>query len=223
MRSRVARLAGALALSFISFACGAPAKTPESASEARARFVEGTKRERPSPEGVVLEVATPVPLASESAPAEDVVVLGEPIPDEAIRELVFTFFDAMRRRDLDTLVSLVAESGVTLEGQVTYGNRDALITTMRLALRDARDYGKLSPAEIATPDRIERFSVADLAVLGKKKPEPMRPLDVLVRIAMPAVRGTGEKLFDDFVVLVVRTEGGKLKIVTKSEEPSTSR
>lgn len=234
---RVARVVGALAVSLATVACGARSSSVESAASAQPSGSAGamgaapsvssssaSKRERSSPEGVVLEIATPVPAPSEVAPSADVVVLGEPIPDEAIRELVFSFFDAIRRRDLESLTSLVAESGVTLEGLgTTYGNRDALLTMLRLALRDARDYGKLSPAEIATSDRIERFSISDLAALGKKKPEPMRPLDVLVRIAMPAVRGTGEKLFDDYVVLVVRAEAGKLKIVTKTEEPSTSR
>lgn len=176
-----------------------------------------------SPEGVVLEMATPVPEPTEVAQAQDVVVLGEPIPDEAIREFVFAFFDTIRRRDLETLATMVSEGAATLDGRVALGNRDAVISNQLQVMTRNPEYTKLAPAEIATADRLERFSDADLEALKKKKPEPMRPLDVLVRVAMPAVRGTTEKLFDDYVLLVLRPEGGKLKLVTKLEESASAQ
>jgi hypothetical protein len=197
------------------------ARTPAPASP-RAKVGAPDKPPPRSPEGVVLEMATPMPPPSEVATAEDVVVLAEPIPDDAVRELVFAFFDAIRRRDMDAIGSLVSEQAVTLDGRGAHGNRDALLTMIFATLR-AHDYSKIAPADIASADRLERFSLADLEALKKKKPEPMKPLDVLVRIAMPAVRGTTDKLFEDYVLLLVRPEGGKLRVVTKIEESGAER
>ena len=94
--------------------CAACVRTPAPVSP-RAKAGETEKAPPRSPEGVVLEMATPIPPPSEVAVAEDVVVLAEPIPDEALREFVFAFFDAMKRRDMEALGGLVSEQAVTLD------------------------------------------------------------------------------------------------------------
>jgi hypothetical protein len=111
----------------------------------------------------------------------------------------------------------MSENGVTLEKGATYGDRGALWNVLKTPWT-RNDFAKIAPAEIAVAERIDRFSIADLETLDRKKPEPMRPLDALVRITMPPLRGTSEKLFEDYVWLLLRSEAGKVRIVTKFEE-----
>lgn len=171
------------------------------------------------PDGVVLETPTAPPPVLPVALSGTLVALAEPAPDEAVRDFVFGFFDAFRRRDRGALAALVAEGAVRLEAGAAYGNRDALIDSLASRYRSV-DATKLSPADIATLDHIERFTRAELEALGKKRPDAMRDVGLFVRVTMPPLRAGGEKVFDDTVVFVVRVEAGRLKLVTLLEGPA---
>jgi hypothetical protein len=215
MRLSGSALPLALAVLGIGAGCGAGARGAETPATKRS---EASAKPPPrSPEGVVLEIGSPMPPPTEAARADAVLVLAEPIPDDAIRDFVFAYFDSLRRRDSDALSGLTSENGVTLEKGATYGDRNALWNVLKTPWM-RNDFAKIAPAEIAVAERIERFSIADLETLDRKKPEPMRPLDALVRITMPPLRGTSEKLFEDYVWLLLRSEAGKVRIVTKFEE-----
>ena len=173
-----------------------------------------------SPEGVVLEVNAPLPAPAAVSSARGVVALVEPIPDEAIRDVVFAYFDALRRRDKDAMRPIVAERAVRIDGaRATYGDREGLITGQIFAT--GRDYGGISPADLANPDRMIRYALSDLAAANQKRPEPMMPLDVMVRLEMPEPRGAGDKLFEATILFVLRAENGKTRIVTVLEEAAT--
>lgn len=173
-----------------------------------------------SPEGVVLEIAAPLPPPAAVTDARGVVTLVEPIPDEAIRDTVFAYFDALRRRDKDAMRLVVSERAVRIDAtRAVYGDREGLVTGQIFAT--GRDYSAISPSELANPERMVRYAVADLAAAGQKRPEPMTALDVMVRLEMPEPRAQAEKLFESTMLFVLRAEGGKTRIVTVLEEPAT--
>lgn len=210
----------ACAASLALIACGhASPPTSAAAPPTAPRASHTNAQETPrSPEGVVLEVAAPMPAAAASSSARGIVVLAEPIPDEAIRETIFSYFDALRRRDMDAMRQLFASSAVRMDATRGHqGDREAILSLVASLMRQ-RDYAKISPAEIVVPEQIERYSLAELAATNQTKPEDMGPLDVFVRVAMPPPRGNAEKIFEDNVVFVLRAEGGKVHILTMNEE-----
>lgn len=159
-----------------------------------------------------------MPPPSSTSGARGVIVLAEPPPDEAVRDVLFAYFDALRRRDTDAIRTLFSDGAVRIDVQRGHqGDREAMLTLVLQSMR-ARDFGKVSPSEIVVPEQIERYGALDFATANQKKPEDMAPLDVFVRVTMPTQRGAAEKLFEDAVVFILRPEAGKLRIVTMNEE-----
>lgn len=162
-----------------------------------------------------------MPPPAASAGADGVVVLAEPAPDEAIRDVLFAFFDAVRRRDGDAIRQMFSESAVSVDrvSRSRQGDREAAITQVASVMRSI-EVAKVIPSEIVTPERVDRYALADLAAGGQKKPEGMTPLDTLIALTMPPPRIPGDKVFEPVVMFVLRPEGGKLRIAAVWQEPS---
>lgn len=170
-----------------------------------------------------MEVAPSLPIANAAArlaSGSSVLALSEPIPDEAVRDVLFSFFEGLRRRDADATRLLFSDSAVRIDKSRGHeGDREAMLSLVAQWMRQ-RDATKIVPSEIVVPERIDRYDANELAASGQRKPEDMAPFDLLIRLAAPPPRPSGEKLFEDSMLFVLRPEGGRVRIVTVSEEPN---
>jgi hypothetical protein len=215
---RVRLLAFAFGLAAAAGCGAAPSTEPALAVVPRGSAAIAPPR---SPEGVVLEVAAPMPAPVASSDARGVIVLAEPAPDEAVRDVLFAYLEALRHRDVDAIRQLLSPSAVRIDGARGHqGDREAMISLVQQWMR-SRDFTKLAPAELVVPERIERYGALDLAAAKQTKPEDMAPSDLFVRLSIPPARPNADKPFDDDdLVFLLRPEAGKLHIVTVNEEPA---
>ena len=195
----------------------APAHDPAIVTASPASRLQPSDPPR-SPEGVVVEVSASLPPTSAVSDARGVIVLAEPPPDEAIRDVLFAYFDALRRDDKEGIAALFSEGAVRIDALRGHqGDRAAVLSLVYQWMR-SHDRSRVAPAEIVVGERIDRYSVVDLAAAKQKKPDDMGPLDVFVRLTMPPQRVATDKLFEEAVVFLLRPEAGKLRIVTTNEE-----
>lgn len=173
------------------------------------------------PDGVVLEPPPAVPTAAERATTSSAVLaLREPPASEDVEEVVRAYLRAFEREDLDGLQRLLAQDAGPL-GRA--GGRSQLVDLWRARFKSF-EYQKLAGAEIARFGQLERRSYDAYAVpasaggpAGGRPPE-MRPGDLLVRIPIATPRVSGEQLFGDVLVLLLRREDGKLRIAGQADE-----
>ncbi len=156
------------------------------------------------PDGVVLEPEPAIPAPAAGAEARGVVTLAPPVGDGEIRGVVQSFFDALARRDDGAVDALLSRSARLLDahGGSTYATlREELRSKSRaLAAAGMRDL----PLE-----RIERFDYRDLGEAGERPlPPEARPGDVLVRVHLAWPWTSGDRVFADVVVLLLRRELG---------------
>lgn len=168
------------------------------------------------PDGVVVEPAPALPVATERAPSNGVVVLREPLGDDAVVAVVRAMFRAFAHEDREALAALLTADAAPL-GAGHVGARGALLDQWSARLR-SMDYGLLEGLEVARLDRMERRTYADLAAGGGDRPSMMRPGDLLVRVPVATPRAGAEPLFGDVVVLLLRREGAAFKIAGEGEE-----
>jgi hypothetical protein len=157
----------------------------------------------------------------ERAPAEGVVALKEGASDAAIRASVSAFFDAFAAHDVEALDRSLSRGARHLDahgGSSFQVLVDELLRRLRLFEANGVDAVRI--------ERIDRFFFRDLGEAGARlRPSDMRPDDVLVRAHLLLPRPSGERLFGDVVVLLLRWEEGaassderKLKVVGFDEE-----
>ena len=167
------------------------------------------------PDAVVLEppAALPVPVAR--AEARGIVSLRQPLASDAVADLVQSFVDAWQRESLDALTAMLASDAGPIDGRIR--GRGALIEAWRQRMH-AHEYGRLANVELVRPERIARWDRDELgAPDAPARPADIRPGEIYVRAPLEATRVAGEKLFGDVLVMVLRPEGGKLKIAAYGE------
>ena len=127
-----------------------------------------------------------------------------------------SFFDAWSRESVDDLAALLAPDAGPLEARAR--GRRALVDVWRLRMR-SHEYGRLAGVEMFRPERIERWEPDELGAEGAPAHVDARPGEAArVRASLrdgPTV--AGERLFGDEVVMLVRPEGGKLRIEAYGE------
>jgi hypothetical protein len=201
-------------------ACGAPRSGAITADRASIVALADEPDAAPRrPDGVVLEPPTAMPSASARAEARGVVALRQPIPVEAVNEVVRALVDAWAHESLDGLFALLTQDAGPLDARAR--GRAALMEGWRQRLR-AREYKKLEGLELYRPDRIERYLYEDLGGPDEpSRPADMRPDDVYVRVPLEVSQLGGERYFEGVLVLLLRLDQGHLKIAGYGETGGT--
>ncbi len=169
------------------------------------------------PDGVVLEPPPTVPTAVAVGDARGVVALRPTLSLEAIRGCVQQLLDAWQRASLDGLAALLASDAGPLEARAR--GPGALVEAFRQRLR-ARDYRRLEGVELARLDAVEHYAWSELGGAdGLARPESMHPDEVYVRVPLEVTQVAGEKYFESTVVLLLREEQGRARIVGYAEVP----
>jgi hypothetical protein len=168
------------------------------------------------PDGVVIEPTAALPAPSEHARARGVVSLREPLSEEAVRDVVRSYFEAFEHEDLGSLQQLLTLDAMSLDANVR-GGRTALLKRWEERMGKL-GYAKIAGVEVVQIDRVERFDFDDLSAMSTPpRPPEMQPGEALVRVSVIAPTIAGERFFPDAVTLLLRRESGKFKIAAVGE------
>jgi hypothetical protein len=166
------------------------------------------------PDGIVLEPAPALPVAMERASASGIVALREPLVEEVVR----AYLRAFELEDIDALEQLLAQDAAPLGRG---GGKQQLLELWRSKMKNF-EYQKLAGVEVARIAQIERHSYESLsASAGPMRPAEMRPGDLFVRVPIATPRIGSDQLFGDILVLLLRREGGRLKLAGQADENGT--
>jgi hypothetical protein len=215
----LARRADVAALSLLAVlalaGCAAPVASASSTAPARPAGVEGApERTTRAPDSVAIDPPAALPAALPRAAAGGVVALRVPVSREAVASLLRAFFAAWARESLEDLVALLVPDAGAL-GARARGSR-VLVDEWRQRMR-SREYGRLAGIEMVEPDRIERWEPDELGGDGAPQRIDARPGELAVRVPVEVPSVGGERLFGDFLVLILRPEEGKLRIAAYGE------
>lgn len=161
--------------------------------------------------GVALEVPAALPVVRERAAVGTVVGLREREVEDVVRAYVLAF----DREDVAALEQLLSSDARPLGRS---GTRTTLLDGWKARLRGADRMREGAVQSVRFRD-IEIYDEAmqDIAG-GPARPEAMGPRDVFVRVPITKTRGAGGSLFGETLLLLLRREGGKLRIVGQSDE-----
>jgi hypothetical protein len=186
---------------------GRPAEAPpENASEAPPR----------RPDAVVLDPPPTLPRPQTRATASSgVMSLREPLGSEKVIDLVQAFVGAWQRGSLDGLATMLTPDAGPLEARAK--GRGGLLEAWRQRMR-AHEYVRLAGMELVRPERIEHWETEDLDAPGApRRPPEMLPGEVYVRVPLEVTTVAGEKVFDDVLVMILRPDDGRFRIVAYGE------
>jgi hypothetical protein len=135
--------------------------------------------------------------------------LREPVGRAAIVELVQAFVDAWRRESADDLTSFLSQSADTGPIEARGRGREAIIESWNERLKaHVREYAKLQGDLVAT-DRIQFWDLDDAG-------------DVYVSAPMRVASSGPDTLFGRYLTMVLRREGGELRIIAYGETDERS-
>lgn len=197
-----------LGVAVLAVGCGHAAPPPVMAAPADSA---PTAR---APDGVAMDLPPALPAPASKASAGGVASLRVPVSRDAVAALLRSFFDAWSRESVDDLAALLAPDAGPLEAR-TRGRR-ALVDLWRQRMR-SHEYGRLAGVEMFRPERIERWEPDELGAEGAPPHVDAHPGELTVRAPVETTTVAGEKLFGDVVVMLVRPEGGKLRIEAYGE------
>lgn len=178
------------------------------------------KTPRSSP-GVLIELPPTFPPVRDVATiGAGAVALRAPPDVQDAEELVSAYVRAFVREDEQALAALLTEDAAPLPPA-----RGRLIEVFRTRLRNF-DFTRLAGLEVARLGAMELVPYDALAAeaggASLRRPDTMKPGDVLIRVPMDATSSasTGESLFGEVLVLVVRRVEGRLRIAGQADEPA---
>jgi hypothetical protein len=149
------------------------------------------------------------------AEAGGVVALREPPGGDALRDVLEQLAEGWQKGSLEALVGLLTSDAGPIDGR-THG-RGALVEGWRQRLH-AHEYVRLAGTQLWRVERVERWSWDELGGAGAPpRPAGMHGDELYVRVPVEVTHVSNEKLFDDFVVLVLRLEDGRYRIAGYAE------
>lgn len=164
---------------------------------------------RRKPDGVLLEPAPALPVATDRGSARGgVVALRQPIPDDQISAVIHAYFRAFEERNVQQLFAMLGPDAVSLDPTRRL-NRGGLRQDWQARINRFTDLGRIAGVEVARMDRLERFGYDDLGPASDPpRPTEMQPGDVLIRVplASPISQATGDAFFGDVLVLLLRRD-----------------
>ncbi|MDP8998864.1 MAG: hypothetical protein M3O46_01995 [Myxococcota bacterium] len=167
------------------------------------------------PDGVVVEPPPAMPIPTERAESGGVIALREPLGGDAVRDVVVAMLDAWQHESLDQMVALLANDAGPIEARSR--GRSPLIESWRQRLR-AHEYGRLVGVNLVRVERIERYGWEDLSAPDTPaRPPDMHTEEIYVRVPLEVTRLSGERVFGDTMLLLLRREGRKYRIVAYGE------
>lgn len=160
--------------------------------------------------------ARPGPVAR--AEAHGVVSLAEPVGAGAIAQFVEAFVDAWRRESLDDLDSLLSQGSDVGPIEALGRGREAVVENWRQRLKaHTHEYARLE-GDLVAVERIEHWDSDDLGrVRGGLPQTTLRMGDVYVSAPIRSALSGSERLFGNFLVMVLRREKGDLRVVAYGE------
>jgi hypothetical protein len=167
------------------------------------------------PDGVALEPAAAVPAPASRAEANGVVSLRAPVTPSKIADLVASFFSGWEHESLEALEGLLTADAGPIEARAK--GKSTLVEGWRQRMH-AHEYGRIAGVDLVRPDRIQRFSRDELDALGRRAvAEQMLADDVYVRVPLETTGVSGERLFSDVLILIVRPNAAGLRIAAYGE------
>ncbi len=167
------------------------------------------------PDAVVLEPRFALPNPATRAEARGVVSLRAPLTAEAVLAVVQSLLAAWQRASLESLVALLASDAVPMEAPGR--GRPELIESFRQRLQ-AHDYARLAGVELVHSERVEHWDWDELGPRDTPaRPPDMQRDETYVRVPMEVTHESGETLFGDTILLVLRLEAGRLVIASYAE------
>lgn len=210
-RARAARSGARRAASLVVLASALVACVGGGVPDTATEFPKVPRR----PDGVVLEPPPPLPEPEGRASATGIVALREPFAEREVEEVVRAYVKGFERGDLSALLKLLAEDAGPL-GRA--GGRAGLVNLWRSKLQSFESL-RSSSTELSRVSRAESYGYESLGEPGAPaRPPEMRRGDVFVRVRVVTPQPTSDPLFGDVVILLLRPEGGRLKIAGQADE-----
>ena len=171
------------------------------------------------PDGVVIESPSALPSPSTRAEARGVVTLRPGLAPDAIEAVLERWLAAWEHESIDGLAALLTDDAQPLDG--TGHGRAGLLDAFRQRFQ-AHDYTRIAGQPVMRSDRIERWEYDDLdtgnaADATGPAVSAVHPGETLVRVPIDVTRESGEKLFGDALLFVLRREDGKLAVTAYGE------
>jgi hypothetical protein len=158
-----------------------------------------------------------MPAIVTRAEARGVVALRPSLSPEAVRDLVQALAEAWQHGSLEGLASLLAPDAGPIEARAR--GPGALQEAWRQRLR-AREYKRLEGVELVRLERVEHYAYGELGSPdAPARPADMRPDELYVRVPLEVTQLAGERYFDGVIVLMVRADEGRARIVAYGETP----
>lgn len=167
------------------------------------------------PDAVVLEPPGAMPVAASRAEARGVVALREPLGSDAVHDVVAALVDAYQRGSIEALTALLTLDAGPIEARAR--GRPALVEAWQKRLK-AHEYARFAGVDLVRFDRVEHWDYGDLsAPSAPARPPGMRTDEVFVRAPVEVTHLSGDRVFGDAIVLLLRREGGSYRIVAYGE------
>lgn len=200
-------LLGAVSLSLA--ACAASPSFPTASSLPDAQRL---------PDGVALDVPLELPPTRTFATGGSVAVLRQPVDSAAIASVLTRFFDAMVAEDAAALTQV-------LDASATYrsrggGGQSKLLEVLRARMR-SMDYGRLAGAEFARIDALERRDSVREPERGESASALADDGELELRVPISTARFSGERLFGEIAVFVVRPERDRGVVIVGYSDDSS--
>ena len=166
------------------------------------------------PDGIVIDLPSALPRASDRADGRGVVTLREPLSRDALVAVVRAYTQGFLKEDPSALQALLAQDAVFLAPPQTPGVSSSIMEVWGNRLRSF-DYTRLAGAEIFRADKIEILTFEDTKDV---RPGSMRPEDVFVIVPIQTPRVGTDALFPERISMLLRREKGRYVIAAVAED-----
>jgi hypothetical protein len=208
-------LASRFSFALVVLSCAGAANTTAPHVGAGEPFDTPGKPPPRKPDAVVLEPPPALPNPAERAEIRGVVALREPLGGDALREVILAVVDAWQRESVEQLAALLTDDAGPIEARSR--GRASLVETWRQRMH-AHEYRRLAGRNLVRVERIERYRWEDLsAPESPARPPDMRPEELYVRVPLEVTHVAGERLFGEYLLLLLRRESGKYRIAAYGE------